>query len=413
MVVHHAVTGLTQRIGFAQEVADVTFAGNGRLLVTVDDLVALVDPESGEGAVIARFDTTARAAAPVSDGLVVCASIGADVRIVDLQGRTAASLTGSSHYVQALAAQPGGSMFATGHWDGTVILWNAATLRPQVTFRAQRIVIAVAFSPDGQHLLSLGYDSLHLSTAVWDVPTPEECRALAGRPLTGQAGVEPSHIWRLAERQTSHQGNAGIGAHIGLARGGAAYLVNADAQPTLYATDTGAQLAQLAGEARTLAYAAAGTLVRTADGVAWFAFEDGHLTPLGLPGGITWEGISLNGRHLLGTDETGAVRVYDRQSGQFGAELRSPDILVDDAPFAAAAGEHWCVTDDGRYAACSSSEHEVFVWNATTGACISSVTDLVTYPRNLSFTGDGTRLLVAVGSRTLLGSVTVIDLPTP
>lgn len=411
-VVHDIGTTARQRVAFEQTVADVTFGADGNLLVTVDNLVARVDPETATGEVIDRFDVHARAAAALPDGASACASIAAEVRIVDSRGQKAATLTGSSHYVQTLAAQPGGSLFATGHWDGTVILWDAASLQPQVTLSTQRIVMGTAFSADGQYLLSLGYDSLHLSASVWDVPTPAELGALGGRPLTAQGSVEPSHIWRLTEMSTGHEGYVGSGADVALAPGGSAFLVNADAQPTLYATGTGAPLARLTSGLRIVAYAAAGALVRTKEGSAWFTFEDGRLTPLNLPSDMNWEGISSNGRHIVGTDGEEAVRVYDRERGSFGPELQAPDVLVDGTPFTAAAGERWCVTDDGRFAACCSSEHEVFVWEAATGTCIRTVTDLVRFPGHLTFTGDGSRLLVSVGSESALGSVTVIDLPT-
>jgi WD40 repeat protein len=68
----------------------------------------------------------------------------------------------------SLQFDPGGRWLATSHWDGTVRLWDAATLKPVgEPLRHANGIEVIAFSPDGSRLATGGWGE---EARVWSVP---------------------------------------------------------------------------------------------------------------------------------------------------------------------------------------------------------------------------------------------------
>jgi RNA polymerase sigma factor (sigma-70 family) len=80
--------------------------------------------------------------------------------------------------VMSVAFAPDGKMLATGSWDRTVRLWEAATGRELHRLEHPRAVIAVAFSPRGRLLASAGDDR---RVYLWNPATGQEVGRLDGR----------------------------------------------------------------------------------------------------------------------------------------------------------------------------------------------------------------------------------------
>jgi WD40 repeat protein len=69
--------------------------------------------------------------------------------------------------VSAVAYSPDGSTIATGSWDMTVKLWDAATGKERTTFRWPiGRVYCLAYAPDGLRLAAGGDEG---KTVVWDL----------------------------------------------------------------------------------------------------------------------------------------------------------------------------------------------------------------------------------------------------
>ncbi len=89
-----------------------------------------------------------------------------------------ATLRGHADAVTSVAFSPDGARLATGSWDYTVKLWDAATGKEITTLRGYpRGVTSVAFSPDGARLAT---GSIDTTVKLWD-----------GTPRSNDAAPQP------------------------------------------------------------------------------------------------------------------------------------------------------------------------------------------------------------------------------
>ncbi len=81
--------------------------------------------------------------------------------------------TSFSGAINCVAFSEDGKLLATGHYDGLVNIWNAATGEKIRTINTNALVESLAFSPNGQLLaIGLGYQSSNIqlwSTNSWDL----------------------------------------------------------------------------------------------------------------------------------------------------------------------------------------------------------------------------------------------------
>ena len=114
-----------------------------------------------------------------------------EVWIWDLATRSPIhKLTDHTRSVWCVRFSPDGALLATGSWDGTLRLWEAATGAALVKRKCNN-VRALAFSPDGQRIAT---GSGNGEVRAWSVPQLRSTRGISGRhtfpTAGGNAGVQ-------------------------------------------------------------------------------------------------------------------------------------------------------------------------------------------------------------------------------
>jgi WD40 repeat protein len=91
-------------------------------------------------------------------------------------GRELFTLKGHSNELFCAAFSPDGRRIVTGSWDQTAKVWEAGTGKELLTFRQNWMVSSVAFSPDGQRIVSAD-DAV---ARVWEAANGKELLTLPG-----------------------------------------------------------------------------------------------------------------------------------------------------------------------------------------------------------------------------------------
>ena len=124
-------------------------------------------------------------------------------------------LGGHSGEVSAVAWSPDGHHILTGSPDGTARIWDATTGENTLTLTHTDWVMAVAWSPDGHHILTGSPDG---TARIWDATTGEQVRFFIAVLPEGECAVlTPDHTrvigasadaWRWLGRYAVHPGGA-------------------------------------------------------------------------------------------------------------------------------------------------------------------------------------------------------------
>jgi WD40 repeat protein len=174
--------------GHANFVSMAIFSGDGKTLASSssDGTVRLWDVATGEQRSGFKFESPANLStgAPIwvtgvafsGDGSLLAAGMeNGSIAILDAAtGAQRRVLTGHNDIVVSRAVQfaPDGKTLATASFDGTVRLWDVASGTQTAELRGHNLrVLAISFSPDGQHLASTSDQGGQLF--IWDVRQPE------------------------------------------------------------------------------------------------------------------------------------------------------------------------------------------------------------------------------------------------
>jgi WD40 repeat protein/serine/threonine protein kinase/tetratricopeptide (TPR) repeat protein len=143
----------------------LAFGADGRRLMTCSQLnrVASWDPDTGQDPLTLQVKDLPHRVAVSPDGQrLACGTNGTAVTIWDpATGLRLQTLRGHTYKPWAVAFSPDGRLLATGAHDHTVILWDPVTGQPRRKLPQEGSIYALAFSPDGQLLAA----SLNVSSA--------------------------------------------------------------------------------------------------------------------------------------------------------------------------------------------------------------------------------------------------------
>jgi WD40 repeat protein len=274
--------------------------------------------------------------------------------------------------VLALALAPAGKLLATGHGDGAVRLWDAATGKALSRLaEGKSPITALAWLPDGRRLLSADATGL---LVLWDQQT---ARALRQFRLAGGVG-------RAASLALSPDGRT---AAFG---GSRVQLVDVETWKELDKLPAAGYFLVFAPDGKTLVTASERKEVRTAL-TAWDTksrkprrrypwpkapqFED-QLTALT---------VTPDGRSVVSGNQDGVVQLWETATGD-------EQIPYWTHPLAVTA---LAVSADGRYLASAGDDRLVRVRNLVSGWQVLRLKGHRGRITALAFTPDGRRLLSA------------------
>ena len=125
--------------------------------------------------------------------------------------------TGHSDTISSVTFSPDGRVLASGSWDNSIKLWDAATGTELRTLKGYTVPVrSVAFSPDGRTLAGSGNETVKL----WDVQTGAELRTLKAQTAVFSLAFSPDgRTLATAENQTVRLWDAQTGAPLRVLKG--------------------------------------------------------------------------------------------------------------------------------------------------------------------------------------------------
>ena len=294
-------------------------------------------------------------------------------RVWDVDPRaTLPFLSGHTRAVYPVAYSPDGRWIASGSWDKSVRLWDAATGEPGATLPHPAFVWEAAFGPDGTWLVTgcAGDDRLR----VWDVATARVRREI---PLPGRdpwlLTVSPDGT-RLAAKVYDPTGKRHALTVCDIASGKPVF--SAEGSSLAYSPD-GRWLAGLDADDRTVLLRDA----RTHETVARFGGHEGSVRAVA---------FSPDGRQMVtgGGDRT--VRLWEIDGGGCRVLRGHSDSIY-------AAAFH----PDGTRLATAGHDGAVWLWDVARGEDVVRLPGHKGFVWSLAFSRDGATLASGSGDNTV------------
>lgn len=378
--------------------------------VATEEGVILRDGRTGEsrGHFVGHEDAVTCVAFTQDGKLLATGSADKTVKLWDIAtAKVSFTLKGHTNWVYAAAFSPDGKTLATGAYDKTVRLWNTTTGKEIISLEAHRgSVRAVAFSPDGKSFATGGSDR---TVKVWDSETRAlrhtlkghrgSVRAVAfspdGKTLASGSEDNSVYLWDLvAGKQLSIlAGHTDEVVCVAFADPHTVVSGGADGTIRVWQTSTSAAIAMQAHVGGVTGLAAlrggAGLLTGGQDKTLkrWRPDAPGPVRLfVGHTGVVQSARFSPDGKRLASCgnwpegDKT--IRVWDVETGN--------EILKIDQPGQTAMA---LFSPDGKYILSSCDNHDVLLWDATTGKESQRFEGHTDSVNGIAFSADGKRML--------------------
>jgi len=295
--------------------------------------------------------------------------------------------------VWSVAWSPDGKFLATGSYDGTVKVWDAAGRRkPLLAGRHASGVHSVSWSPDGTRLATGSWDS---TARVWDATARQELLTLKGQTsLVGSVSWSPDGKWLAtgSDYGTAMVWDAASGREQLTLRGHTVPVISLHWSPGLVSpvawSPDGKQLATGNEDGTAKVWNAAGgrELLTLSRHTAWVR-------------SVSW---SPDGTQLATGSADGTAKLWDAAGGREPLTLKRPATGV--ASVSWSPSGVWSTSGiysvswspDGKFLATGSNDGTVKVWDAAGGREPLTVGRHANAVLSVSWSPDGTRLAAGI-----------------
>jgi WD40 repeat protein len=314
-------------------------------------------------------------------------------------------LEGHTNHVLAVAWSPDGQQVVSASADNTLSIWEVANGQAVRTLQGHTAAVtAVAFSPDGTQLVSASQDG---TVRLWDVASgatlytlqghTDAVNAVAFSPDGGQLASASSdntlRIWDVTSWQTVRtlEGHMDAVNAVAFSPDGG-QLASASRDTTLWIWDvaSGATLYTLQGHTdavTAVAFSPDGTQLASASRDdtlrIWDVSSSQSLHTLrGHTGAVTAAAWSPDGTQLVSASQDGTLRLWDVASGATLYTLQGHTDAVTAVAF----------SPDGKRIVSASSDDTLRIWDVVSDESLQTLkghTGLVTA---VAFSPDGTQL---------------------
>jgi eukaryotic-like serine/threonine-protein kinase len=224
-------TGETTRTlrGHTGTVARLVFSADGRRLVTADYAGKAIVWEADTGKELRTLRANGDVALDPEGKRLAFASEGGQVRVIDIDTGKELIPPFLAHLgpMTFVTFAPDGKTLATGSWDQTVKLWDAATGAPLHTLGGHTHLIQfAAFRGDGRQIATASWDH---TAKVWDAVTGKELFTLRGHNdrVTGVAfSPDGKHLATSSQDNTVRVWDSQSGKELTVLRGHTGYVLS-------------------------------------------------------------------------------------------------------------------------------------------------------------------------------------------